>query len=842
MLVGSAGGLNAWDGARWASAGAGNGLPAGAVTALAAQGEAVWVGTWGGGLGVWRDGTWQSWRAATSPLPTDWVSSLATDGPRVWVGTFGGGVAQLQGGQWITHTRASGHLPSDYVTCLLNDAEGNLWVGTASAGLARRTATGTWEALPLPTGLGEVTALTVLGRTLVVGTRQGLGLYQRDTQSWRLLARADGLPATAITALAAAPMGGVWVGTAEGLAYWDGARVQRNADDLPRRISALAVDGEGRLWVGSAGQGLAAQGAAFPPPVARRPVVLVHGWRGPESDLLEDSEFWFLARWLREDGFTPYYATGISPTQPLHENARRLRDTIARARRESGAAEVYVIAFSMGGLVTRAYTESTLYQGDVKRAFILGTPHRGEELWQTLLLWDGLAWSKEPSAWELLPTATDDFNRNHRNAWGVPYTFLVGDLRRDTTPRELPLPTLFRELPPSDGLVSAWSAWGPPGLAAERRLSADVHAWGKETLLLDIPSLLLPRTSYDAHIRPQLLSLDGARWATPEPAPPLPPDVPPRTGLRSGEIAAGQSLTTTLPLGGQGRATVVVRWQGAPLELSLRDPAGTLYTPDKLPPAERGEYLELDFADFASWVLTDTLPGPWSVVLRNDEERRVSRYVAYAGLPAAPRLTLRPAGAWFGPGEVITLTATLSDPLAAVDSVRVQVYPPGGPVQTISLTLAPPPERQGLGEGPGTRAYSAPYRLPAQSGLVALLGVAQGTRAGQPWESGAEAILGLRGDGARLSGEATLAQEGGRWVARVGVEVRARGEYLAVVALADAVGGEGTSVPHPARLAPGTATLTIPLPPALTATPRLGQVRLYDVRGAAVWLDTLPNP
>jgi pimeloyl-ACP methyl ester carboxylesterase len=50
---------------------------------------------------------------------------------------------------------------------------------------------------------------------------------------------------------------------------------------------------------------------------------------------------------------------------------------IDQARERSGAAQVVLVAHSMGGLVARSYLQSAGYRNDVARLITLGTPHRG---------------------------------------------------------------------------------------------------------------------------------------------------------------------------------------------------------------------------------------------------------------------------------------------------------------------------------------------------------------------------------------------------------------------------------------------------------------------------------
>jgi len=69
---------------------------------------------------------------------------------------------------------------------------------------------------------------------------------------------------------------------------------------------------------------------------------------------------------------------------------------IDQARERSGAAQVVLVAHSMGGLVARSYLQSAGYRSDVARLITLGTPHRGAansyDAWEGgELSWDSVA-------------------------------------------------------------------------------------------------------------------------------------------------------------------------------------------------------------------------------------------------------------------------------------------------------------------------------------------------------------------------------------------------------------------------------------------------------------------
>ena len=116
------------------------GLPGNNVQALmVGSDDRVWVATEGGGISV-LDAQRQAfthYRKATRPeLGSDDIWSFASQGDAVWFGTYDGGLHRMDlKGRIRRYTMAQDGLPSDTVLALAVDAGGVLWIGT-DAGLA----------------------------------------------------------------------------------------------------------------------------------------------------------------------------------------------------------------------------------------------------------------------------------------------------------------------------------------------------------------------------------------------------------------------------------------------------------------------------------------------------------------------------------------------------------------------------------------------------------------------------------------------------------------------------------------------------------------------------------
>ena len=848
LWAGATTGLGRFDGQRWTTYTTAQGLADNWVTALAfdAAGQ-LWCGTYGGGLSAWDGQRWRTYDRDNSGLASDWVTALAPDAQGgLWVGTLGGGISAFDGRSWRSYTRASTGLPLDHVTALAADAQGVLWVGTAGQGLCRlaggRGACFSLAATDIENS--EVTALAI-GRDgrVWAGTADGLVALDPADGAWQRWPAPGGLPSSRVRALALDAQGTLWVGTGAGLAAYDGAawRSYTTADGLPHPvISALAVNATG-LWAGTLGGGLARLGSApSAPSPALRPVVLVHGWRGPGSDRVEDSEFKFLRRWLERDGRAVFYATGISPDNTLPQNARALQATIRRAKAESGATQVDVIAFSMGGLNTRAYIESALYGDDVHQAIIMGTPHAGVTMWKTFLLHEIALWTDEPSARELLPEHVALFNQTHRNNALVPYHLYAGAVRAPE------LPSLFDFLPPSDGLISAWSAHALRGPAVRYVTTEDLHAWSDETMLLRIPSFLWPADTYDNLLRPTLREESTApATATPPDWAPLPAEV--HSPLFSGELAAGETATHTLPLEGGGTTRFYARWQRGSLDFALRDPLGELHEPGA--EGEDVSYFELGFANFASYVITDTLAGAWTCRISAPEGlREPVGYAIYAVLDSPLRLEFAPSQPWYRAGEPVALRATLSDGGRGVAgaSVSAAIYTPAH--ERLDVALLDDGQH---GDGAANDGIYGNHWQPAGAGgYYPVFVTATGAGASGPYARGAEGVLLVSPGAAELLGTSRLRlpDDNGdgaidKLELQLAIGVQQAGEFLLAAQLLDAAGALIGSTVAPIGLAAGLQWATLSFPGSWIRQHQaegpytVTSILLMDAAGAAVPLD-----
>jgi len=929
------GGVSRFDGQEWFTYSTGHGLADDWVTAVVVDnGGGVWAGTYGGGLSRFDGAQWATYIAADSGLAGDWITALAIDrSGNLWVGTDGGGVShfvqQTKGGQsWQAFTPANSGLASFWVTALAADGD-TLWVGTYDSGISRYDGR-VWETCSTENSAladDHINAIAVDREGWVwVGTDHGLNLF--DGQNWRTYTAADGLADDHVEAVASDSQGQLWCGTAKGVSVFEGPVLSQACPEPSRRacpersrrveggdwtiytaknglaadfVSAIAADPAGDLWFGTLGGGVSVfgqlKGSPQPPP----PVVLVHGWQ--DSERVEESQFKYMARWLERDGFDVYYTTGISPARNLYRNAQRLKETIERARADSGASQVSLIAHSMGGLVARAYVESALYGGDVAQVFMLGTPQAGLDLWHGYLLRQVIRKPGMPSLLELAPEHMLLFNRTHHLRPDVLYYLIAGDYREIDMNGYDSLPL---HLPPGDGIVTLESAHALAGPSVYPITTADLHGWGTDVLLLDFPSYLWPDGTYNTYLRNQLrvreritsaptgfairrpggwitnpagadqevmflraLRIGGRGYEMEdvvgrEFAPPVQPQV--HTPFIEGHLSAGQAVTETMAIDSRGSARFYLTWDEGALSLTLIDPQGRRIDQREAEKDEEIWHLSLGtdiMAHLESYVIEEASPGRWQMVVKRDDDSLAPvSFSAYVALESELTLILSTNRERHRRGQEIIITATLASPAGPVTEAAVEatVVRPDGSTQIIFLSDDGAHHGRAAGDG----VYGGIYSDADVGGYYSLFVSAHGTWQGREFERGAEMLVPVSPQSASLglSSErietlaSTYADRGQdtdgdgrheRLLVDVGVEVTQASDFALAGTLIDSREDEIASTVSYASLDVGSREMMLAFDGKLISDRgaggpyRLNQVVLMDVSGAAIEVDEANN-
>jgi len=179
----------------------------------------------------------------------------ARDGD-LWFGTPGGllHLTKVGGFPSITLMREANGLGHDLVRCLTQDRSGSVWIGTGFGGLSKYTSDAFIHFTDRD-GLGSRT-VSSMHRTpdgrLWLGTAGG-GLSSWDGSGLRHYGREEGLTDAFVIALGEDAGGYLLAGTASsGLWRFNERSFLRIADGIEgQRVLTIALDAEGRSWVGT---------------------------------------------------------------------------------------------------------------------------------------------------------------------------------------------------------------------------------------------------------------------------------------------------------------------------------------------------------------------------------------------------------------------------------------------------------------------------------------------------------------------------------------------------------------------------------------------------------------
>lgn len=255
----------------------------------------LWVGTFAG-LWVIHQSTGKSELYVHNPnnpnsLSNNTINSIFSDGDSLWIGTAGGGLNlyNRKTGIFRRYIHQPGNpysLSADYVTAITKTPDGTIWAGTWGSGLCRMLADGHFRTILPPIDNPEtgyvntfISSLLYYDGYLYIGTEGGLAIMDVKTETFVHLSRTTNALAriSEIGALLRDSKNNLWLATRTGLFAFplNVLNLPHDADCPVNRISvykhipldeanslpgnyitSVMEDREGRMWIGTYGDGL----------------------------------------------------------------------------------------------------------------------------------------------------------------------------------------------------------------------------------------------------------------------------------------------------------------------------------------------------------------------------------------------------------------------------------------------------------------------------------------------------------------------------------------------------------------------------------------------------------
>ena len=228
-----------------------DGLPSRIVSGILRTADGlIYMATMGGGLAMW-DGVELHTYGRAEGLPSLFVTCLAEDEQGyLLLGTALHGMHRLQGDR-IEPVLSVGVLDTDRIHAIRRDAEGRIWVGTAS-GLHLDPGSGKYQLI----GSRQRAVHALLPTTDTLWMATDSGLYVVPLRAGTMVAQPHRImPAVSAISLTRDSKGSLWVGTAaDGLYRVQGTQVQQFglADGLQSlTIEQVVLDAYENVWLGT---------------------------------------------------------------------------------------------------------------------------------------------------------------------------------------------------------------------------------------------------------------------------------------------------------------------------------------------------------------------------------------------------------------------------------------------------------------------------------------------------------------------------------------------------------------------------------------------------------------
>jgi ligand-binding sensor domain-containing protein/two-component sensor histidine kinase len=221
--------------------------------------NALWVGTFGGGLYRLKDNVLTSY-LSPEKLPAKNIRCLFIDGHNaLWIGTEGEGLWYFENDSFLNFKLPTASKEVT-VRSIIKDRKGNLWVGTEKTGLfkIRKNEIESYSTHNLLSDDNIYAILEDIDNSIWIGTGKGLCKYSEGV--FETFKTKNGLSNDLIQCLFQDKDNNIWVGTNNKGAYiLSRGKVyplNLNEDWSNKSILSIYQDREASIWLGTSGYGL----------------------------------------------------------------------------------------------------------------------------------------------------------------------------------------------------------------------------------------------------------------------------------------------------------------------------------------------------------------------------------------------------------------------------------------------------------------------------------------------------------------------------------------------------------------------------------------------------------
>lgn len=225
----------------------------------------LWLGTYNGGLyHQSASGEFKIYDFMRDGIASNWISALTEDNKgNVWIGTWGGGISLIDTYKKVITINSDNGLPDAYIRCFTTDREGNLLIGTKEAGLLVFKGF-MFSSYGISQGLPNMQTKAITqdkDNHFWVGTGNGIAVFKKENNQLELIQQygeQNGLFFPDIRFIKKDKQQNIWLGT------WGGGVMQFNPYNKrfesnyrinsymsQLNITALEVDKTNNLWVGT---------------------------------------------------------------------------------------------------------------------------------------------------------------------------------------------------------------------------------------------------------------------------------------------------------------------------------------------------------------------------------------------------------------------------------------------------------------------------------------------------------------------------------------------------------------------------------------------------------------